>query len=226
MSRRSKSNLIGIIIVAIGGAIFWIIKSIWDVIAGLCDSKKNATLGQPKIDDVKLEKEKYWEEQRRKQREEAKKKEEEEKAEFEELKKQFSSSGEKDLIFNESVKEPDKIKLLQACFNYSYSEAEELIETAEKEAKKAKLQKAKKAISKKAFELYGGLPSDDKRILIPDEIKQYVWQRDKGQCAKCGSQENIEFDHIIPVSKGGSNTARNIQILCQDCNRSKSDSVV
>jgi hypothetical protein len=29
------------------------------------------------------------------------------------------------------------------------------------------------------------------------------------------------FDNIIPVSKVGSNTAKNIQLLCKNCNRSK-----
>ncbi|MCX6039480.1 MAG: HNH endonuclease [Chloroflexi bacterium] len=38
---------------------------------------------------------------------------------------------------------------------------------------------------------------------------------------KCGSQENLGFDHIIPISKGGKNTARNIQLFCEKCNRSK-----
>ncbi|HZX13435.1 MAG TPA: HNH endonuclease [Thermodesulfobacteriota bacterium] len=54
----------------------------------------------------------------------------------------------------------------------------------------------------------------------------YVWNRDGGKCVKCGSQEKLEFDHIIPLSKGGSNTARNVQLLCETCNRSKGDSIV
>ena len=56
---------------------------------------------------------------------------------------------------------------------------------------------------------------------IPDDVKMFVWQRDNGRCVICGSQENLEDDHIIPISKGGSNTARNIQLLCEKHNRSK-----
>jgi 5-methylcytosine-specific restriction endonuclease McrA len=30
---------------------------------------------------------------------------------------------------------------------------------------------------------------------------------------------------IPPVSKGGSNTYRNLQLLCENCNREKSDNI-
>ena len=60
---------------------------------------------------------------------------------------------------------------------------------------------------------------------IPSEVRREVWRRDGGKCVKCGSRENLEYDHIIPVSKGGSNTARNIELLCEACNRSKNDSI-
>ena len=64
-----------------------------------------------------------------------------------------------------------------------------------------------------------------KRPLIPQSVKDKVWNRDGGKCVQCGSNEKIEFDHIIPISKGGSNSYRNLQILCEKCNRSKSDKI-
>ena len=65
--------------------------------------------------------------------------------------------------------------------------------------------------------------NEDKRSRrISQTTKDKVWNRDGGKCVECGSNENLEFDHIIPHSKGGANTYRNIQLLCQPCNRTKS----
>jgi hypothetical protein len=57
---------------------------------------------------------------------------------------------------------------------------------------------------------------------IPKDVQREVWRRDQGRCVECGSQELLEFDHIIAVSKGGANTVRNLQLLCESCNRRKS----
>ncbi len=64
------------------------------------------------------------------------------------------------------------------------------------------------------------------RPRIPESIRIEVWRRDSGKCARCGSREKLEYDHIVPISKGGSNTARNIELLCELHNRSKSNNVV
>ena len=53
--------------------------------------------------------------------------------------------------------------------------------------------------------------SKRKRILL----------RGKGRCVKCGSRENLEIDHVVPLARGGSNRLENLQLLCRDCNRRK-----
>lgn len=56
---------------------------------------------------------------------------------------------------------------------------------------------------------------------IPQEVKAEVWQRDGGKCVECGDSHYLEFDHIIPLSRGGATSATNLQILCRACNRAK-----
>ncbi len=63
--------------------------------------------------------------------------------------------------------------------------------------------------------------------LIPTHVKVEVWARDKGKCQKCGSTENLHFDHILPFSKGGTSlTAENVRILCMKHNLEKSDKIL
>ncbi len=64
------------------------------------------------------------------------------------------------------------------------------------------------------------------RAPIPDDVRVFVWNRDGGRCVRCGGQERLEFDHVIPLALGGSNTARNLQVLCETCNRSKGASLL
>jgi HNH endonuclease len=56
---------------------------------------------------------------------------------------------------------------------------------------------------------------------IPQDVKIEVAARDGGRCRQCGSNKELHFDHVIPWSKGGANTADNIQLLCGTCNRRK-----
>ncbi|WP_371859879.1 TerD family protein [Nocardia uniformis] len=56
---------------------------------------------------------------------------------------------------------------------------------------------------------------------ISQEVKAEVWQRDGGKCVECGDSHYLEFDHIIPLSRGGATSSANLQILCRACNRAK-----
>jgi 5-methylcytosine-specific restriction endonuclease McrA len=60
-----------------------------------------------------------------------------------------------------------------------------------------------------------------RREPIRQRVRDEVWRRDQGRCVDCGSRERLEYDHIVPLSKGGSNTARNIELRCERCNRRK-----
>jgi len=68
-----------------------------------------------------------------------------------------------------------------------------------------------------------------KRVRIRSQVKLNILRRDKHQCCLCHKSPNrfpypnLQIDHIIPVSKGGSNDESNLWTLCQKCNRAKSD---
>jgi hypothetical protein len=64
-----------------------------------------------------------------------------------------------------------------------------------------------------------------RREAIPRSVQREVWQRDGGRCVECSSRELLCFDHIVPFSRGGSNTVRNIQLLCERCNLSKGNRI-
>ena len=63
---------------------------------------------------------------------------------------------------------------------------------------------------------------------IPRHIILRVVRRDNNTCQVCGKilkDNEIEFDHIIPVSKGGSSEEQNIRVACLECNRRKSNKI-
>ena len=66
-----------------------------------------------------------------------------------------------------------------------------------------------------------------KRSAINVKVRFNVFKRDGYRCVICGRKaENgvtLEVDHIKPFSKGGSSDMSNLQTLCMDCNRGKSN---
>lgn len=73
----------------------------------------------------------------------------------------------------------------------------------------------------------GKIPEHEREVrTIPQAVKIAVAVRDGGRCCWCGSEENIEYDHIFPVSRGGKTEEENLQLLCKKCNSRKGDSVI
>ncbi len=60
---------------------------------------------------------------------------------------------------------------------------------------------------------------------IPQNVALAVLERDGRACVQCATTEDLQFDHIIPVALGGGTSVENLQILCGDCNRAKSDAL-
>jgi HNH endonuclease len=63
---------------------------------------------------------------------------------------------------------------------------------------------------------------------IPYDIMFKVARRDDYRCQRCLNpvpDDQMEFDHVIPHSKGGPTTVSNIRLLCRTCNRRKGNSL-
>lgn len=67
------------------------------------------------------------------------------------------------------------------------------------------------------------------RSLMTPELRRRIAERDNYTCQICGRYMpdgvGLQIDHIIPVAKGGKTTPDNLQVLCAECNRKKSDRV-
>lgn len=73
------------------------------------------------------------------------------------------------------------------------------------------------------------LDGDERHLSLRDftpKMARAAYERQKGVCTKCKKHfelKGMEADHITPWSKGGKTNSENCQMLCQDCNRRKSD---
>jgi 5-methylcytosine-specific restriction protein A len=57
---------------------------------------------------------------------------------------------------------------------------------------------------------------------IPASVRQAIYERDSYTCVTCDAYNTaLSLDHIIPVSRGGSDDPSNLQTMCLPCNLRK-----
>jgi 5-methylcytosine-specific restriction protein A len=60
---------------------------------------------------------------------------------------------------------------------------------------------------------------------IPPRVKDRIAHKAVACCQKCrrevGGRLRAEFDHIIPLILGGENRETNLQLLCHECHKAK-----
>lgn len=81
----------------------------------------------------------------------------------------------------------------------------------------------------KKFGIYEYVLTGNEKFLniraLTDKMKREAYERQKGICKKCKERFEIgemEADHIKPWHEGGKTVAKNCQMLCKECNRTKS----
>lgn len=67
------------------------------------------------------------------------------------------------------------------------------------------------------------------RVWFSKDVKEDILCKSDGVCAHCGCPvaigDNFTVEHVVPISKGGTNDLVNIVALCQTCNTTKGDCV-
>lgn len=116
-----------------------------------------------------------------------------------------------------SLKNQDKIREYQRQLRQN----EQFIKAANERSRKYRANPENKAIlshrqAQYTYRKLGAKGSSTKQKL------QWRWEYYGGRCWVC-EDEAREFDHVIPLTKGGSNWPANLRPICRSCNARKSN---
>jgi hypothetical protein len=62
---------------------------------------------------------------------------------------------------------------------------------------------------------------DFARSGLTPAIRKAVMARDGAACVECDSADDLTIDHVVAVTKGGTNDLENLRVLCRPCNSKK-----
>ena len=58
-----------------------------------------------------------------------------------------------------------------------------------------------------------------RKFRLSDDAKKVIIEERGGKCTKCSSTDDLSVHHVIPLSHGGTNEAKNLEVLCLNCHR-------
>lgn len=108
------------------------------------------------------------------------------------------------------------------------SRADNVINTTNKFAKYIPINKV--VIEKVSFDTSS--MSENKRLygneyqngeLKETKLRKFIFSKYNNSCVYCGNKENLEIEHIISKSNGGTNSTKNLTLSCRKCNELKSN---
>lgn len=98
----------------------------------------------------------------------------------------------------------------------SRENARTALSEVQKHRAKVAAREAKRGLVKKRRQEFNGSRATAMLALI---------ERDSHQCAKCEAVDDLTIDHIVPISRGGTDDLGNLRLLCRSCNSRKGDRI-
>ena len=59
------------------------------------------------------------------------------------------------------------------------------------------------------------------KIMNISPSRSMIYKRDNNTCQYCGARSKLTIDHVIPRSKGGTDSWENLVVACSSCNTKK-----
>lgn len=121
---------------------------------------------------------------------------------------------EKNAVRHKKYREANKQKVRQATLNWQINNPE----SYKRSKNKWRLENPEKFRSLKQ-KRRAKIRENGTFVISSKEIKRLY----ESSCFYCGSDNQIEIDHVIPISKGGRHSIGNLVSACKKCNRSKTN---